>query len=54
MYPDSVIRRAMQLVVLVMCRRKPYEQLVEALAQEEDIEIRLFLRQLCSLSLPEK
>ena len=50
LYPKKVRRRAMQLVVLVMCRRRPYEQLVQALVKQPLEEISLFLDQLCCLN----
>ncbi|TCD63064.1 hypothetical protein EIP91_006051, partial [Steccherinum ochraceum] len=53
LYPDSVRRRAMQLAILVMCRRRPYEQFVAGLVEQPDIEVRLFLQQMCTLTSPD-
>jgi len=49
LYPTKVRRRAMQMVVLVMCRRVAYQQLVQALLSQPVEEIRMFLEQLWSL-----
>ncbi|TCD63055.1 hypothetical protein EIP91_006042 [Steccherinum ochraceum] len=49
LYPKKVRRRAMQLVVLVMSRRRTYEQLLQGLLQQPLDEICLFLEQLCCL-----
>ncbi|THH23043.1 hypothetical protein EUX98_g8134 [Antrodiella citrinella] len=51
LYPPKVRRRAMQLVMLVMCRRAPYRQLVQAVLQQPLEEIRLFLEQLWCLKI---
>ncbi|KAH8078406.1 hypothetical protein BXZ70DRAFT_661161 [Cristinia sonorae] len=49
LYPHKVRRRAMELVVLLMCRSSTHEQLVQTLIQQPLNEIHLFLEQLCSL-----